>query len=62
MCYECGCGSKTAVMTDGSITEETFKKAAQGVMEMGMAKTMDEALTLTKRNTLKLLEKELGEN
>lgn len=52
MCYECGCGHTKTVMSDDSITEETFKKAAKGC---GI--TLEEA----KRNTLALLKKELGE-
>jgi hypothetical protein len=52
MCYECGCGSTTTVMSDDSITEEKFKKAAKG---SGIS--VEEA----KRNTLQLLKKELGE-
>ena len=52
MCYECGCGHKNTVMSDDSITEEIFKKAAKG---SGI--TVDKA----KRNALELLKKELGE-
>lgn len=52
MCYECGCGSTKTTMSDDSITEETFKKAAKGA-----GVTVEEA----KRFTLELLKKELGE-
>lgn len=52
MCYECDCGKTTTVMSDDSITEKTFEKAAEGA---GI--TVREA----KENTLKLLKKELGE-
>lgn len=52
MCYECGCGQTNTVMSDDSITEETFKKAAKG---SGIS--VEEA----KKNTLKLLKRELGE-
>lgn len=53
MCYECGCGHTNTVMSDDSITEETFKKAAKGA---GIS------VEKAKRETLKLLKKELGEN
>ena len=52
MCYECGCGHNNTVMSDDSITIETFKKAAKGA---GIS--LEEAM----RNTLKLLKKELKE-
>jgi len=52
MCYECGCGHTNTVMSDDSITEEIFKKAATGA---GIS------VEKAKRETLKLLKKELGE-
>lgn len=52
MCYECGCGFTNTVMSDASITEETFKKAAKGA-----GVSLEEA----KKNTLELLKKELKE-
>lgn len=52
MCYECGCGHTNTIMSEDSITDETFKKAAKGA---GIS--VEEA----KRETLKLLKKELGE-
>ena len=52
VCYECACGSTTAIRSNDSITEETFKKAA-----VGARITVEQA----KRNTLELLKKELGE-
>jgi hypothetical protein len=51
MCYECTCGKNYTVMSDDSITEETFRKAAAGG---GI--TLREA----KENAFKLLKKELG--
>jgi hypothetical protein len=52
MCYECGCGSSITVMSDDSITKETFEKAANG---SGI--TVEQA----KKNTFELLKKELEE-
>ena len=52
MCYECGCGSTKTIMSDKSITDDTFEKAAKG---SGI--TTEQA----KRNTLELLKKDLGE-
>lgn len=52
MCYECGCGHTNTVMSDDSITEETFEKAAKGA---GIS------VRKAKEETLKLLKKELGE-
>ena len=52
MCYECGCGHTNTVMSDDSITDETFKKAAKGA---------GNSVEKAKRETLKLLKKELGE-
>lgn len=50
MCYECACGSTTAIRSADSITEETFERAAEGA---GIS--LEEA----KRNTLELLKSEL---
>ncbi len=50
MCYECGCGNATIVVSDDSITEETFKKAAKG---SGIS------VEQAKKNTYELLKKEL---
>lgn len=52
MCYECGCGSTKTIMSDKSITDDTFEKAAKG---SGI--TTEQA----KRNTLELLKKDLEE-
>jgi len=52
MCYECGCMKPDLIVSDDSITEETFEKAAEGAHI-----TVEGA----KRNTLALLLKELGE-
>jgi hypothetical protein len=52
MCYECGCGNTKTVMSDDSITEETFKKAAKG---SGIS------VEQAKKNALALLKKELNE-
>jgi hypothetical protein len=51
MCYECKCKDKNFVLTPSSITEETFKRAAKAANI-----TLEEA----KKNTLKLLQQELG--
>lgn len=62
MCYECGCGSTTTVMSDDSITtDKTFVPAAKALLQGGKAKTMQDAILLAKENTYKLLKKELGE-
>ena len=53
MCYECGCGDPNWKVSENSITEETFKKAAKG------AKGMKISPTEAKRNTLELLKKQL---
>lgn len=50
MCYECGCGNTTTVMSDDSITKDTFEKAAKG---SGIS------IEQAKRNTYELLKKEL---
>lgn len=50
MCYECGCGSTTTIMSDDSITNDTFEKAAKGSNI-----TIEQA----KKNTFELLKKEL---
>jgi len=50
MCYECACGSTTSIMSDDSITDETFERAAEGA---GI--TVEEA----KRNAFELLKTEL---
>jgi hypothetical protein len=50
MCYECACGSQTAIRSSESITDETFQRAADGA---GIS--VEEA----KRNTLELLKREL---
>lgn len=52
LCYECACGSTTAIKSSDSITEDTFKRAAAGARI-----TVEQA----KRNALELLKKELGE-
>lgn len=63
MCYECGCGSTTAVMSDDSITtDKTFVPAAKALLKSGKAKTLQEAILLAKKNTYELLKKELNEN
>lgn len=62
MCYECGCGHTNTVMSNASITDHTFIYAAKALLEAGEAKTLEEAVLLAKRNTYKLLKKELGEN
>lgn len=62
MCYECGCGSTTTVMSEDSITDDkTFIPAAKALLKAGQAKTLEEAILLAKRNTFQLLKKELGE-
>ncbi len=50
MCYECGCKNPKTIMSDESITDETFRKAAEGA-----GVSLQEA----KRNTLNLLKLEL---
>lgn len=52
MCYECACGSTTTIMSDDSITQETFERAAEGA---GIS--VEEAM----RNTLELLQTELAQ-
>jgi hypothetical protein len=62
MCYNCGCGLPNDPMGQGhagvepngkSITDETFKTAAES---QGMSEEQ------AKKETLKLLKKQLGEN
>lgn len=50
MCYECACGSTTTTMSEDSITEGTFERAA-----VGAGISVEEA----KRNSLDLLRAEL---
>jgi len=53
MCYNCGCGMPNDDMGHpDNITEQTFVKAAKN-----MGQTVDEA----KKETLKLLKKQLGD-
>ncbi len=53
MCYECACGSTTAIRSAQSITDETFRKAAEGA---GIS------VEQAKRNTLEQLKEELEED
>lgn len=53
MCYNCGCGNPNDDMGDAdNITTETFRKAA---------KAEKQDLKTAKEETLKLLQRELGE-
>jgi hypothetical protein len=52
MCYECGCGNTKTIMSNDSITEDTFKKAAIG---------SHISLKQAKKNTFDLLKKELAQ-